>query len=100
MQDFKNGGLRLINVVCLIEALKAGWIRRIFDENNKKNFMWRNLTFLEGNCYWNVTYMFTIVIRLLKLICSCEMFEKDGAKLILLNPHKRLLRKLFGIIHK
>ena len=35
MQDYKNGGLRLINVDYFIEALKAGWVRRILDEQNK-----------------------------------------------------------------
>ena len=35
MQDYKNGGLRLTNFDYFIEALKAGWLRRIFDENNK-----------------------------------------------------------------
>ena len=35
MQDYKNGGLRLINIDYFIEALKAGWVRRIFDEQNK-----------------------------------------------------------------
>ena len=54
MQDYKNGGLRLLNVDYFIEALKAGWIRRIFNENNKglwKEFIWKKITFLEGNCY-------------------------------------------------
>ena len=35
MQDYKNGGLGLINIDYFIEALKAGWVRRIFDEQNK-----------------------------------------------------------------
>ena len=35
MQDYKNGGLRLMNIDYFIEALKAGWVRRIFDEQNK-----------------------------------------------------------------
>ena len=35
MQDYKHGGLRLINIDYFIEALKAGWVRRIFDEQNK-----------------------------------------------------------------
>ena len=54
MQDYKNGGLKLLNLDYFIGALKAGYIRRIFDENNKasgKNFIWRNLILLEGKCY-------------------------------------------------
>ena len=35
MQDYKNGGLRLINIDYFIEALKARWVRGIFDEQNK-----------------------------------------------------------------
>ena len=35
MQDYKIGGLRLINIDYFIEALKAGWVRQIFDEQNK-----------------------------------------------------------------
>ena len=35
MHDYKNGGLRLISIDYFIEALKAGWVRRIFDEQNE-----------------------------------------------------------------
>ena len=34
-QDYKNGGSRHTNLSWFIIALKAGWLRRIFDENNK-----------------------------------------------------------------
>ena len=34
-QDYKKGGLRLTNIDYFIETLKAGWLRRIFDEKNK-----------------------------------------------------------------
>ena len=46
MQDYKNGGLRLTNIDYFIEALKAGWLRRIFDENNKG--LWKEY-YLEKN---------------------------------------------------
>ena len=51
MQDYKNGGLRLINIDYFIEALKAGWVRRIFDEQNKgiwKEFYLEKLNALGG----------------------------------------------------
>ena len=54
MQDYKNGGLKLLNLDYFIEALKAGYIRRIFDENNKgmwKEFYLEKLNILEGKCY-------------------------------------------------
>ena len=35
MQDYKNRGLRIINIDYFIEALKAGWVRQIFNEQNK-----------------------------------------------------------------
>ena len=35
MQDYKNGGLRMINIDYFIWALKAGWVKRIFDDSNK-----------------------------------------------------------------
>ena len=38
-QDYKNGGLRLINLENFITALKAGWMKRIFDEQN--NGLWK-----------------------------------------------------------
>ena len=34
-QGYKNGELRLTNLNWFITALKAGRLRRIFDENNK-----------------------------------------------------------------
>ena len=51
MQDYKNGGLRLLNIDYFIEALKAGWLRRIFDENNKglwKEFYLEKLNLFGG----------------------------------------------------
>ena len=52
MQDYKNGGLRLINIDYFTEALKAGWVRRIFDELNKgiwKEFYLEKLKVFGGN---------------------------------------------------
>ena len=52
MQDYKNGGLRLLNVDYFIEALKAGWVKRIFDETNKglwKEFYLEKLNIFGGN---------------------------------------------------
>ena len=49
MQDYKNGGLRLINVDYFIEALKAGWVRRILDEHNKG--IWKEFYLEKLNAY-------------------------------------------------
>ena len=35
MQDYQNGGLRMINIDYFIEARKAGWVRRISNKQNK-----------------------------------------------------------------
>ena len=35
IQDYKNGGLRMMNIDYFTEALKAGWVRRLFNEQNK-----------------------------------------------------------------
>ena len=51
MQDYKYGGLRMINLDYFIEALKAGWVKRIFDEKNKglwKEFYLENLNAYGG----------------------------------------------------
>ena len=51
-QDYKKGGLRLTNIDYFIEALKAGWLRRIFDEMNKglwKEYYLEKLNDLGGN---------------------------------------------------
>ena len=34
-QDYKNGGLSLINLEHFIYSLKASWLRRIFENENK-----------------------------------------------------------------
>ena len=49
MQDYKNAGIRLTNMDHFIEVLKAGWVRRILDEQNKgicKEFYLKKLTLL------------------------------------------------------
>ena len=50
MQGYENGGHRLINVDYFIEALKAGWIRRIFDEQNKG--LWKEYYLEKLNIFW------------------------------------------------
>ena len=49
MQDYKNGGLRLTNIDNFIEALKAGCVRRIFDEQN--NGMWKEFYLEKLNAF-------------------------------------------------
>ena len=39
MQKYENGGLKMIDIYKFLNALKASWIKRIFDENNKG--MWK-----------------------------------------------------------
>ena len=34
-QDYKNGGLRLINLEHFIYSLKASWLKRIFENENE-----------------------------------------------------------------
>ena len=50
MQGYENGGLRLINVDYFIEDLKAGWIRRIFDKQNKG--LWKEYYLEKLNIVW------------------------------------------------
>ena len=35
MRDFKNGGLKMIDIRSFIEALKCSWNKKYLDENNK-----------------------------------------------------------------
>ena len=36
IQDFKNGGVRMVDVTSYIQALKATWIRRLLKESNSQ----------------------------------------------------------------
>ena len=67
MQDYKNGGLRLINVDHFIKALKAGWLRRIFDENNKG--IWKEFYLEKLNAYGG------------KLILESNLHEQDSGQI-------------------
>ena len=41
IKDYKDGGLKMIDIKTFINSLKASWIKRIYDENN--NGMWKNI---------------------------------------------------------
>ena len=43
-------GLRLTNIYHFIEALKAGWVRRIFDEQNKG--IWKEFYLAKINAFF------------------------------------------------
>ena len=63
MQNYKNGGLRLLNIDYFIEALKAGWVKRIFDETNKG--------------FWKEFYLEKLNIFGGKLILECNLNIND-----------------------
>ena len=62
-QDYKNGGLRLTNLNWFITALKVGWLRRIFDENN------------DG--LWNEYYLDKINTLDVKLVLESNLNTND-----------------------
>ena len=51
MQDYKDGGLRLINIDYFIEALKARWVRRIFDQQNTGIWIWKEFYLEKLNAF-------------------------------------------------
>ena len=52
-RDYKNGGLRMINLEYFLNALKASWLKRIFDEESTftlwKSFCKQKLTSFGDN---------------------------------------------------
>ena len=77
MQDYKNGGLRLNNIDYFIEALKAGWVRRIFDEQNKgirKEFYLEKLNAFGGKLILESNLHIQDCSQITKENIFCEMF--------------------------
>ena len=72
MQDYKNGGLSLLNVDYFIEALKAGWIMRIFDENNTG--LWKEVYLEKLNIFGGKLLHVHDCCQIAKIICSCEIY--------------------------
>ena len=35
IQNYENGGLKMIDLKLFIKSIKAGWVKRIIDRNNK-----------------------------------------------------------------
>ena len=52
-RDYKNGGLRMINLECFLNSLKASWMKRIFNDESTstlwKSFINKNSTALGIN---------------------------------------------------
>ena len=40
-RDYKNGGLRMINLECFLNSLKASWMKRIFDDESTST-LWKS----------------------------------------------------------
>ena len=63
-QDYKNGGLRLINLEHFIYSLKASWLKRIFENENEP-------------CIWKTFYTQKLDKYGGKLILECNLKERD-----------------------
>jgi hypothetical protein len=40
-QDYENGGIKLTDIDCFLNAIKASWVKRYLDKNNKSK--WKTL---------------------------------------------------------
>ena len=71
MQDYKYGGTQVDNIDCFIEPLKAGWVRKIFDELNKgiwTEFYLEILIAFRGELMVESKLHFKIVVKLQSII--------------------------------
>ena len=95
MQDYKNGGLRLINVDYFIEALKAGWVRRILDEQN--NGIWKEFYLEKLNAYGGkLIFESNLHVQDCSQIAKNNMFLRD----ILAGGCKINTSETTRVIHK
>ena len=61
--SYEEGGLKMIDIDKFIHALKASWVKRIFDENNKG--------------IWKEKYLDQIDKYGGKLLFQCNLSNKD-----------------------
>ena len=88
-KDYKNGGLRMINLECFLNSLKASWLKRIFDDKSTST-LWKsfykqkldsfgNILVLESNLKENDCTQISKNNKFLKNILSawCKLNYKE-----------------------
>ena len=63
-RDYKNGGLRMINLECFLNSLKASWMKRIFDDGSTST-LWKSFYKQKLNSFGN------------KLVLESNLKEND-----------------------
>ena len=71
IQDYENGGLKMIDLNFFIKSIKAGWVKRITDTNNKGD--------------WKKIYLTQLEKLGGKLIFECNLNLKDLNKSFKIN---------------
>ena len=70
IQNYENGGLKMIDIGLFLTALKASWVKRIIDDNNDgqwKLLYKKNLEKNGGEFFFKCNYHYTDVAKLLKV---------------------------------
>ena len=68
IQDYEDGGLKMIDIESFIYAIKASWVKRLIDENNKG--------------YWKLKYAEILKKIGGNFVFSCNCNYKDVHKMI------------------
>ena len=63
-RDYKNGGLRMINLEYFLNALKASWLKRIFDDESTST-LWKSFSKQKLTSFGD------------KFVLECNLKEKD-----------------------
>ena len=58
MNEFEKGGLRMIDLECMIKSLRLAWLKRIFNKNEGtwKNYLRHLLVSLGGLFFFNCNF--------------------------------------------
>ena len=99
INDYERGGLKMIDVDCMIRSLRLGWLQRVFNDSSatwKRYFLYL-LEHVGVSSFSAATLMSKILTYPLH---STMNFCNGGQNFAIPLPKKRIIKKLFGTINK
>ena len=105
INEYEEGGLRMIDIECMVKSLGRAWLRRIFKRINGpwKSFLQHLLSPLGGFfSFFFFFFLLAITTYLIKqfLLNSIMNSCLGGQSSVRLSPQKRIGQILFGITVK
>ena len=99
INEYEEGGLRMVDLECMVKSLGLAWLKRIFSGTNVtwKSYLQHILSSVRGLFFFNTTTISRITQFVLNVIGN---FCYGGRNFVKRLPLKKIGKPLYGITKK